>query len=71
MSADSPVSTGRADIEYAKEGDVEKKLSLEHATTDPEIDEMTEVLPMLDIDPALSRKMHLVNNVCKDQLEIC
>jgi hypothetical protein len=53
---------GRTDIEYSK--DAEKQLSFVSATVDPEIDEMSEVLTMLDIDPAMSRKMHLVNNVC-------
>lgn len=62
MSADYPVQTASPDIEYPK--DAEKQLSLESATVLPEIDDMNEVLTMLDIDPAMSRKMHLVNNVC-------
>jgi hypothetical protein len=50
----------KSESEYPK--DVEKQPSLESATTEPEMDAMSEVL--LDIDPVMSRKMHLVNNVC-------
>jgi hypothetical protein len=62
MSVDSPISTGHADTKSEYPKDAEKQLSLESGTIEPEIDAMNEVL--LDIDPVMSRKMHLVNNVC-------
>lgn len=62
MSADSPMPVGHTDIQskYAEDG--EKQLGLESTTAEPDIDAMDEVL--LDIDPVMSRKIHLVNNVC-------
>jgi hypothetical protein len=63
MSGDIAAPKGPSDIEYTK--DVEKQPSVRSAKVDPEIDEMNEVLTMLDIDPAMSLKMHLVNNVCE------
>jgi hypothetical protein len=56
MSTDSPISIGHTDMESEYPRDAEKQ-----PTTEPEIDAMSEVL--LDIDPVMSRKMHLVNNV--------
>ncbi len=62
MSADFPAPMDNADVKSDYPRDAEKELNLESATTEPAIDAMSEVL--LDIDPVMSRKMHLVNNVC-------
>ncbi|KAJ9142886.1 putative MFS transporter [Coniochaeta hoffmannii] len=60
MSADFPAPMDNADVKSDYPRDAEKELNLESATTEPAIDAMSEVL--LDIDPVMSRKMHLVNN---------
>lgn len=65
MPTDSPLPvapTVPTDTESKYPNDEEKQLGLESAMTEQAIDALDEVL--LDIDPVMSRKIHLVNNVC-------
>lgn len=62
MATDVPSSIEKPEKDYAK--DEERQIGDDSPDTVPEaIDREQEILAVLDLDPALNKKMHIVNNV--------
>ncbi len=62
MSADIPGGVGKSEKDRAN--NEEQLIGEDSFGTVPEvIDQEQEILAVLDLDPALNKKMHIVNNV--------
>lgn len=67
MSREVPVTMESPEMGYIN--DEERNAESKSKYSAPEgIDQGQEILAVLDLDPALSRKMHLVNNVRDDHI---
>jgi hypothetical protein len=64
MSVEAPVTLVSPEKGYANDDEIEKKMGSDSGEAGPEkIGQEQEVLGVLDLDPALNKKMHIVNNV--------
>jgi hypothetical protein len=67
MSREVPIAMESPQMGYSN--DEERNAEFKSKYSAPEsIDQGQEILAILDLDPALSRKMHLVNNVRDDHI---
>jgi hypothetical protein len=64
MSVEAPITLVSPEKGYANDDEIEKKIGSDSEEAVPaKVGQEQEVLGVLDLDPALNRKMHIVNNV--------